>query len=89
MNKSITTLLVCMGILFAGFPACASQGEVAILTNTPETTTDFREDEEGVTPKRGGTLVFSFCLGNPVQFNPALHSGSATIIPGAQIFASP
>lgn len=40
------------------------------------------------TPKRGGTLV----IGGPLSlrhFNGAIQSGSATAIPGTQIFASP
>ena len=45
--------------------------------------------QQGEEPKSGGTLVFSFGAGDPRHFNPALLSGSATVIPGAQIFASP
>ena len=37
----------------------------------------------------GGTLVISYGIGTPRHFNPALISGSATVIVGAQIFASP
>ena len=40
-------------------------------------------------PNRGGTLVISDGVGTPRHFNPALVSGSATAIVGAQIFASP
>ncbi len=37
----------------------------------------------------GGTLVISYGIGTPRHLNPALISGSATAIVGAQIFASP
>ena len=40
-------------------------------------------------PQPGGTLVISYGIGPPRHFNPALISGSATAMIGAQIFASP
>ena len=39
-------------------------------------------------PKRGGTLVMGLSQPTP-QFNDAIASGSAVMVPGAQIFASP
>jgi peptide/nickel transport system substrate-binding protein len=48
------------------------------------------EDDPGSgDPVRGGTLVLSFGAGTPRHLNPALVSGSATAVIGAQIFASP
>lgn len=40
-------------------------------------------------PKRGGTLVMSLAGGTPRVLNPAVQSGIASGLPGAQIFASP
>ncbi len=40
------------------------------------------------TPKQGGTLVFG-SPNTPRHFNPAVQSGLATGVPGAQIFATP
>ncbi len=39
------------------------------------------------TPKQGGTLTIAFSQ-VPRHFNPAVQSGNATMIPGAQIFAT-
>jgi peptide/nickel transport system substrate-binding protein len=40
-------------------------------------------------PKQGGRVIVSYGVGEPKHFNPAVASGSATAIIGAQIFASP
>ena len=40
------------------------------------------------TPKRGGTLIWSVS-GTPRHLNPAVQSGIATGMPGAQLFATP
>ena len=40
-------------------------------------------------PRRGGKLVICSASGHPRHFNPAVVSGDATALPGAQIFASP
>ncbi len=39
--------------------------------------------------KRGGELIISIVADTPIHLNPAIHSGSAIGMPGAQIFASP
>ncbi|MEO9779798.1 MAG: ABC transporter substrate-binding protein [Sedimentitalea sp.] len=41
------------------------------------------------TPKAGGTLVVSLPGGTPRVLNPAVQSGTATGMPGTQLFASP
>ena len=38
--------------------------------------------------KRGGTLVIPYSA-TPRHFNPAVQSGIATMLPGAQLFATP
>lgn len=51
---------------------------IAIATHSP-----------AVEPKQDGRIIISDGVGEPKHFNPAVASGSATAIIGAQIFASP
>lgn len=43
----------------------------------------------GAAPKPGGTVVIGSTVGTPRHLNPAVQSGVATAMPGAQLFASP
>ena len=52
---------------------------------TEDTMADDAMMDDGI--PRGGTLVVN--AGNPRHLNPAVQSGTATAIPGTQIFASP
>ncbi|MBC8505712.1 MAG: ABC transporter substrate-binding protein [Anaerolineales bacterium] len=80
---AIITNLIMISMFAACQPLTSETGRPTAAP-TPEQVT-----QQGEEPKPGGTLIFSFGAGNPRHFNPALLSGSATVIPGAQIFASP
>lgn len=83
--KRLLVMLILGGMLM--FAACKPNLEDTVeVIDPPSTEADTPTGDE---PVPGGTLVFSFGAGTPLHFNPALLSGSATVIPGAQIFASP
>ncbi len=84
--KSYWFSLFVIGLLLAACnPGVTETGDP---TQIPTIETEVEAQPE-VNPISGGTLVFSFGGGNPRHFNPALLSGSATVIPGTQMFASP
>ena len=59
--------------------ALAAAGLAALVTAGPAATEE---------PTRGGTFVI-ISSQVPRHFNPAVQSGTATAVPGAQIFATP
>ena len=73
-------LLDCKPIQPQGTPIVAS-----VVPSTPPE----KEALSGGEPQRGGTVVISSGAGTPRHFNPALVSGTATAIVGAQFFNSP
>ena len=89
MKRKAAITLVLMLVMQMPLAGCAvsSEQDTAAPPATPAqiaaVTTAVGE------PTSGGALVFSFGVGEPRHFNPALLSGSATIIPSVQIFASP
>ncbi len=82
---AVITILVGFFLLSACYPESL---DALQITPDPSLSIESKVDVE-LPRDPGGTLVFSFGAGNPRHFNPALLSGSATVIPGAQIFASP
>lgn len=85
--KKIGLFAILTGVLVLN--ACQPTNARPEPTQIPSPTAEAISNTSDVEPIPGGTLVFSFGAGNPRHFNPALLSGSATVIPGAQIFASP
>lgn len=83
MKRMVEILL---GIaLLTGLVNCSpAEAEPAMPLPAPQTTAT-----ASVKPPGGGTVIISAGAGEPRHFNPALLSGSATAVIGAQIFASP
>lgn len=90
MRRTIATLFSALVLLVFLVDCTAADKQ---RPDEPPVTPDFQTAlatevvESAAQP--GGTLVITFGVGEPRHFNPALASGSATIIPGVQIFASP
>ena len=83
--KKVFTVILLGVVLFMGLAGCRSTDQrnaaQAPATPTPDSITK--------EPRRGGVLIISSGAGAPRHFNPALVSGSATVMVGAQLFASP
>lgn len=80
------TLLMIMGLLLA---ACAAPAD-APAADTGAAGDDSMASDEGamMEPQMGGTLVIGSTQ-VPRHLNPSVQSGTATAVPGTEIFASP
>jgi peptide/nickel transport system substrate-binding protein len=89
MKKTIMLAFVFWLVLAMILSGCGAKASQPAQPTIEKPTQAFSPPTPITEPQPGGTLVISYGIGAPRHFNPALVSGSATAIVGAQIFASP
>ncbi|MEM7127445.1 MAG: ABC transporter substrate-binding protein [Chloroflexota bacterium] len=84
-TQGIMTLVMVLALVLA---ACAAPAPTASDSASESTASESTAEMESVEPQAGGTLVIGSTQ-VPRHLNPAVQSGTATAVPGTQIFASP
>lgn len=89
MKRTVIPFFIFWLALAMSLSGCSVKGSQLAQPTNEKPAAAFSLPTPIIEPQPGGTLVVSYGIGTPRHFNPALVSGSATAIVGAQIFASP